>query len=115
MKNGFLIRAGFWTAPALVCVAAITFAAPLPGQTAEFNGRPIREIRYSPPDVLAPADLKDVTVLKAGVPYSSDAVPEAIDSLFATGLFNDISVEVESSGDGVAVRFVTEPAKFISG
>ena len=48
-----------------------------------------------------------------GEPLRRDDVAAAIDSLFATGQFDDISVEAEPSGPGVAVRFVVKPRVFV--
>ena len=85
------------------------------GQTSEYVGRPIRSIQYSNPEVLHPADLQRVQVLKTGDILRAEDAAEAIDRLFATGLYEDIAIEAYPMGDGVAVRFVTEPARFISG
>src|SRR5262249_30825007 len=40
-------------------------------------------------------------------------VAETIDRLFASGRYADIQVDVENSGAGVAVRFLTEPERFV--
>lgn len=45
---------------------------------------------------------------------SRDAIGASIDSLFATGQFDDISVEAEPSGSGVLIRYVLTPRKFIA-
>src|SRR5262249_49319773 len=65
--------------------------------------------------VLHPRDLDRVQVLKTGEPLRADDVADAIDRLFATGAFEDIAAEVQPLGDGVAVRFVTQPVRFIAG
>ena len=85
------------------------------GQSSEYLGRKIRSVEYVPADILAPADLERVKVLKAGSILRSEDVAEAIDRLFATGLFDDISVEEQASSDGVDLRVVTKPSRFISG
>jgi outer membrane protein assembly factor BamA len=85
------------------------------GRPSDYAGRTIRSVQYVPPDVLAPTDLERVKVLKTGNTLRNDDVAEAIDRLFATGLFDDISVDAQASGDGVDLRVVTRPAKFISG
>jgi outer membrane protein assembly complex protein YaeT len=82
---------------------------------AQYLGRPIRSIEYSHPDALHPEDLQRVTVLKLGDTLRAEDAAEAIDRLFATGRFDDISIEATPLGNGVAVRFVTQPARFISG
>ena len=85
------------------------------GQSSEYLGRKIRSVEYVPADSLAPADLERVKVLKAGSILRSEDVAEAIDRLFATGLFDDISVEEQAFSDGVDLRVVTKPSRFISG
>ena len=42
-----------------------------------------------------------------------DDVAQAIDALFATGQFEDIAVEAEEAGAGVALRFVVKPRMFV--
>jgi outer membrane protein assembly complex protein YaeT len=73
------------------------------------------EIQYSPDQILHPADLERVQPLKTGAALRSEDVSEAVDRLFATGRFDDIIAEAEPSGDGVIVRFVTVPARFVGG
>jgi outer membrane protein assembly complex protein YaeT len=97
-----------------LCIASLD-AAVGSAQPAEYLGRAIRSIEYSHPEVLHPADLQRVTVLKVGDTLRAENVADAIDRLFATGRFQDIAIDVTPSGNGVAVRFVTEPARFLSG
>ena len=108
-RNSWLARSVLYVVT-MVCCAAIGT-----GQTSEFVGRTIRSVQYSHPEALHPTDLKRVSVLKVGDVLRAEDAAEAIDRLFATGRFEDIAIEVEPSGDGVAVRFVTEPTKFVSG
>jgi outer membrane protein assembly complex protein YaeT len=91
---------------------AVTASAAEPNA---FFGRPIRGVEYSHPAILHPDDLKRVQILKPGDALTEEDTAEAIDRLFATGMFEDIAVDVEPSADGVVVRFLTEPARFISG
>jgi outer membrane protein assembly complex protein YaeT len=95
-----------------IALSCVTVCA---AQPSEYLGRTIRSVQYVPGDVLAPVDLERVKVLKTGSTLRSEDVAEAIDRLFATGLFDDISVEEQASADGVDLRVVTKPAKFISG
>ncbi len=80
---------------------------------AQFEGRNIVTIQYSPSSFLHPGDLAAAQPLRTGTPLHRDEVAQAIDSLFATGQFDDISVEVEEAGAGVGVRFVVKPRAFI--
>src|SRR5580765_8276170 len=84
-------------------------------QAPQFEGRPIVDIQFSPAQVLDPADVARLLPLKKGEPLQADTVAQAIDGLFATGRFEDIAVEVEPSGGGVLVRFVTKNAWFVGG
>lgn len=78
-----------------------------------FEGRNIVTIEYSPSSFLDAADLAAAQPLKTGTPLRNDNVADAIDSLFATGEFDDIAVEAEASGAGVLVRFVVKPRVFV--
>lgn len=88
------------------------------GQTgpASLAGRRVVDVTYTPANILHPADLERVQVLKVGDTLRQEEIAEGIDRLFATGRFADIVVEADSAGnDGVHVRFVTTPAVFVGG
>src|SRR4051812_15636834 len=87
---------------------AFTLVASSAAQVSRFEGKPITDIRYSPEVILDPADLARAQPLKKGEPLKAEEVAKAIDGLFATGRFQDITVEAEASGEGVAVVFVTQ-------
>jgi outer membrane protein insertion porin family len=100
------------------CVFACLFAFSTfsaGAETAAFEGKPIVDIQFPNGQPLDPADLARVQPLKKGQPLRSADVAHAIDGLFATGRFDDIIVEAESSGEGVIVRFVTQNARFLGG
>jgi outer membrane protein insertion porin family len=80
---------------------------------AQFEGRNIVTIQYSPGSFLDPADLAAAQPLRTGTSLHHDDVAQAIDSLFATGQFDDISVEAEEAGAGVSLRFVVRPRTFV--
>jgi len=84
-------------------------------QTPQLIGRRISKVEYIPTDVLHPADLKRVETLRIGAVLRSEDIGEAIDRLFTTGRFEDIVVEADPSVDGVHIRFVTTPARFVGG
>src|SRR5881227_2386492 len=86
-----------------------------PAQVAQFEGKRIVDIQYSPAQILDAADLAKAQPLKTGEALHQEDVAQAIDGLFATGRFEDILVEAEPSGDGVIVRFVTTSAWFVGG
>lgn len=102
----------------LVCaVALFTLAGryQLAAQIAQFEGRPIIDIDFTPAGVLAPADLAAADPLRKGEPLRGADVAAAIDGLFATGRFSDIVVDAEASGNGVIVRFRTQAQWFVGG
>ena len=84
-------------------------------EVAQFEGKRIVDIQFAPAQILDPADLAKAQPLKKGDPLRKEDVAHAIDGLFATGSFEDIVAEVEPSGEGVIVRFVTKPAWFVGG
>jgi outer membrane protein insertion porin family len=93
----------------------VLFVTTCAAQPAEYLGRPIRGVEFTHPNILHPEDLKRLELLKPGDTLTSDDAAEAIDRLFATGMFEDIAIEAYPTGNGVTVRFVTEPARFLSG
>ena len=101
------ILQNLWTLAFFVCLAD--------AQVAQFEGKPIVDIRFSDVQPLDPADLAKAQPLKVGQPLRSADVAHAIDGLFATGRFEDIAVEAEPAGNGVAIRFVTKDAWFVGG
>jgi outer membrane protein insertion porin family len=84
-------------------------------QIVQFEGKPIVDIGFSDVQPLDPADLAKAQPLKISQPLRMSDVAHAIDGLFATGRFDDIAVEGEASGNGVAIRFVTKNAWFVGG
>jgi outer membrane protein insertion porin family len=102
------VRAG------VVCMFALG-ALPISAQTAEIEGKQIVDIQFRPAQPLDPADLEKALPLHKGSPLRADDVASAIDSLFATGQFDDIVVEAEPSGAGVVVVFSVRNTGFIGG
>ena len=84
-------------------------------QLPQFEGKPIEAIEFSPAQTVDASDLARVLPLKKGDALHAEKVAQAIDGLFATGRFDDIVVEVEPSGPGVRVRFVTKTVWFVGG
>ena len=84
-------------------------------QIAQFEGKQIVDIQFSDVQPLGAADLAKAQPLKIGQPLRTADIARAIDALFATGRFEDISVEGEPSANGVAIRFVTKNAWFVGG
>jgi len=101
--------------PAVVGVCLWAYSCFCLGQVSQFEGRRIVDVQFTEPQPLHPADLAQAQPLKPGELLRAQDVSHAIDGLFATGLFEDIAVEVEPAGDGVGVRFLTKNATFAGG
>ena len=105
-----MIRGNYFLAFCLIPVAFF----PADAQVEQFEGKPIIDIQYSFQS-LAPEDLAKAQPMRKGQPLRAADVAHAIDGLFATGRFADIVAEAEPSGNGVIVRFVTQPQWFVGG
>src|SRR5260370_6295498 len=95
-----------WLLPAL--------AVSLQGQDQQSEGKPIAASQSDPAaQPLSARDLKEAQTLKVGDALHKADVSAAIDRLFATGAYDDIQVDVQPSGNGVTIRFVTKSKLFI--
>jgi len=94
-------------------LASVALAPAARAQTTTFEGRTIAGIQFSPVQPLDPSDLAKAVPFHKDDPFRAADVARAIDGLFATGRFDDIVVEAESSGAGVIVRFRIQPAWFL--
>ena len=52
-------------------------------------------------------------LVQQGQPLDPKQVAGTIDRLFYSGLYEDIQVDATSSGNGVTLRFITRPRRFI--
>ncbi len=94
-------------------LVAVAFASH--AQIAQFEGKRIVDVQYSPASVLDAVDLATVQPVKKGDTLSRADIANAIDGLFATGRFTDIVAEAEPAANGVIVRFVTKLQYFVGG
>src|SRR5579859_5847810 len=95
--------------PLLLWIAPLIWS-----QTQPYEGRRVVEIQFSPAEQpLGPQDLVQAVMLKQNSPLHMAEVRQSIEKLFATGRYQDITVEAEPSADGVIVRFVTRNAWFV--
>jgi outer membrane protein assembly complex protein YaeT len=94
---------------ALLAALALSVSA----QTSQFEGLHIVDIQFSPAQILDPADLDYALKLHKGEAFHAQDVAASIDGLFATGRFEDIVAEGETSLGGVIVRFVTKNTEFL--
>ncbi len=89
--------------------------------TARWEGRPISRIEFDPPQQpLALEDLNRILPLKPGSALRLEDVRDAIQKLYSTGRFSDVSIDAtegdaNANGPGVALRISTELNYFLSG
>lgn len=79
-----------------------------------FWGKRVASVSFEPArQPIDPRDLKSMQLVVPGEPLESHQVAGTIDRLFESGLYDDIQADAEPSGNGVAVRFITRPRRFI--
>src|ERR1041384_7574215 len=100
-------------------VALLAGLAPAFGQdtpAAPWEGRTVSRVEFDPPQQPVPLEeLNRLLPFKAGTSLRMDDVRNAIQSLYATGLFSDISIDANPDGAEVTLRISTELNYFISG
>src|SRR5436190_3412538 len=100
-------------------VALLAGLSPAFGQdtiAARWEGRTVSRIEFEPQQQPLPLEeLNRLLPFKAGDALRMDQVREAIQKLYATGRYSDISFQAEPDGSGVALRISTELTYFISG
>ncbi|MBZ5633575.1 MAG: outer membrane protein assembly factor BamA [Acidobacteriia bacterium] len=105
-------------------VALLAGLSPAFGQdtpAARWEGRLISRIEFDPPQQpLPPEELSRLLPLKEGTPLHMEDVHGAIQKLYSTGRFADVSIDANQNdagqdGQGVALRISTELNYFISG
>ena len=80
----------------------------------EFGGRTVTVVRYEPAQQPVDArDLQRMQLVQPGEPLDLNQVATSIDNLYASGLYDDIQVDAEPEGSGVAIRFITRARLFI--
>jgi outer membrane protein insertion porin family len=85
------------------------------GQT-DFEGRIIAGIEFDPPGQPLPrAELDRVLPLHAGSALHAADVRAALQALYLTGRYLDVSVDAEPKGTGVELRILTAFNYFVSG
>lgn len=92
----------------------LLYTTPAPAQ--DLEGRTIVSIVPDPPQQpMQQSEFDERLGLRIGAPLSMAAVRAAIDSLYRTGRYHDISIEAQPSDSGVELRVVTEFNYFVSG
>lgn len=95
---------------------SVLLCSPLSAQEAAQNfwGKTVVAISYDPVrQPIDPRDLKSTQLVQPGEPLDPHQVAGTIDRLFASGLYDDIQVDAEPSGNGVSLRFITRARRFI--
>src|SRR5947208_3750654 len=84
------------------------------GRAQDFSGRPVASIAYEPAgQPIDPRDLERMQLVQVGQPLDPKQVAATMDRLFSTGLYDDLQVDAEPAGEGVAIKFLTQPRRFI--
>jgi outer membrane protein insertion porin family len=100
-------------------VALLAGLSPAFGQdtlAARWEGRTVSRIEFEPQQQPLPLEeLNRLLPFKAGDALRMDQVRDAIQKLYTTGRYSDISVQADPEGAGVAVHISTELNYFISG
>lgn len=83
-------------------------------QALKYEGRRIVEISFEPGDQpLSRAELLRRLPFDVGAIFHEQMLRAAIQDLYATGRFADLAVDGTLIGDGMALRFITQPAYFV--
>jgi len=97
--------------PLLAC-AQVVWA-----QAAKYEGQPISDVQFVPPEQpLTAAELANIVPLKKGAALRMADVHSAIERLYATGAFEDIQVDAQFAAppaSGVTVRIITKNSWFV--
>ena len=98
----------------ILCVTAPSLAAG-PPELSSLYGRVVAAIAFDPAaQPLLPEQMRVSLPLHVGDRLSETLLGEAITSLYATGRYDDIAVQGEAAGEGVALTFHTTPRYFLS-
>ena len=100
----------------LILVLVSTAASPAQNLAAEIEGQIVTRIDFDPVSQPLPREELDrrMQPLKTGAPLRSGDVRTAIQALYDTGRFKDISVDAQREGAGVALKISTELTYFVS-
>ncbi|MGI8744461.1 MAG: POTRA domain-containing protein [Bryobacteraceae bacterium] len=97
-----------------VILGFAVLAVSLRASSGQYEGRPIARIVLDPAQQpLSSQALLGMLPLKPGQPLTALAVRDAIQKLYSTGEYADISVDATLEQGQVVLRFITKPAYFI--
>ena len=91
----------------LVAAALVIFALQL-GQAANAqNGQVVRQILVQGNERIEPSTVESYLTVRVGDAYDAQKIDESIKSLYATGLFDDVTIDPQ--GDVLVVKVVENP------
>ena len=98
----------------LLAASAIVLLCRLQASPEQYENKPIARIEFEPSDQPLPlAELDRLLPLRKGQPLHIADVETAIQRLFSTGRYADISVDASLEGDAVLLRFLTASNYFV--
>ncbi|MBX6367510.1 MAG: outer membrane protein assembly factor BamA [Rhodospirillales bacterium] len=90
-----------------VIAAALVFLTTLVGPAFAQGGEIIREVQIEGTQRIEPETVRSYLAIQPGDPYDPERVDRSLKTLFATGLFADVTLRRE--GDALIVRVVENP------
>ncbi len=100
----------------LFSLLAAVVLAPAQDSAVDFEGRIIGRIEFEPPNQPYPrSEMEQLLPFKVGSPLHRAEIRTALEKLYHTGRFSDISVDAELDNGIVVLRIATEFQYFVSG
>jgi len=72
---------------------------------ANLQGKPIRSLAVISPRGFSSEDIRQITGIKIGEPYTTTRIRQSLERLYQTGNFRNILVEAETQADGLRIIF----------
>jgi outer membrane protein assembly complex protein YaeT len=95
-------------------VAVFLLTTVVQAQEASFEGQRIASVVFDPQQQpLERRELDEILPVKPGQVYAAADIRAAIERLYATGRYQDIQVDANTSEGGVSVKFITKNSWFI--
>jgi outer membrane protein insertion porin family len=91
----------------LAAAALVMFALQLGQLAYAQNGQVVRQIQVQGNQRIEPSTVESYLTVRVGEPYDAQKIDESIKSLFATGLFDDVTIDPQ--GDVLVVKVVENP------
>ncbi|HTN42868.1 MAG TPA: outer membrane protein assembly factor BamA [Nitrospiria bacterium] len=94
--------------------AWLSVVRPAPATAQSFEGQTILSLEVNSRVGMTLEALSRLTGIHTGIPYSSRMIRQSLNSLYSTGLFTDVAVEVNPIEGGVAVVYQFTEKTFLS-